>query len=565
MLGVNVIGNVTGEYGLGEAARSNLRAFEAANIPFVISNFDVPWHRNLDSSYTEFSDSNPYPINLVNFNPDPDRYRDLSREYFKDRYNIGFWAWELSKFTHHWNFAFEFFDEIWTPSNHAADAIASASPIPVFKVPHSLALPQPSLGREALGLPQKKLLFLFMFDFHSTLSRKNPFGLLEAYQKAFGESNKDVVLVLKFSNSEHFLEKREHFLAQVERCQAQVHLIEGHLTKEELNALIYNCDCYVSLHRAEGFGLTMAEAMYYGKPVIGTGYSSNIEFMNVSNSFLVRYDLVTIQESDGSYPQGSIWADPDIDHAAFLMQYIYHNYPDAQQVGRRAAQDLRTALSPQLLGERVKNRLEYIMKIIGESSWNNRMEQLQKNFGKIRHQSSEYVPTFSLKMLQCRDTFLLEEKSWANPKEKAWKKTARRLQQELNQSKIRLSREKDIEYCYYLLLGRQPMIAEKNSWAEKLIDKQLSTKEIVRYFLQTSEFQEKYRNGKKYPEIEENQAETYINYVYNLLLDREADEGGKRGWVNRVLTEKLSPKDVIIEIFNCDEFKNRRSDLIDLL
>ena len=565
MIGVNVVGNVTGEYGLGEAARSNLRAFEAANIPFVISNFDVPWHRNLDSSYTEFSDSNPYPINLFNFNPDPQRYRDLSREYFKNRYNIGFWAWELSKFTHHWNFAFEYFDEIWTPSNHAADAIASASPVPVFKVPHSLAMPQPSLDREALGLPKNKLLFLFMFDFHSTLSRKNPLGLLEAYQKAFGESNEDVVLVLKFSNSEHFPEKREQFMAQVERCRAKVHFIEGHLTKEELNALIYHCDCYVSLHRAEGFGLTMAEAMYYGKPVIATGYSSNIEFMNVSNSFLVRYDLVTIEESDGSYPKGSIWADPDINHAAFLMQYIYQNYSIAQQVGSRAAQDIRTALSPQLIGERVKNRLQYIMKTIKASFWQNRMEKLNKNLGEIRQKSGESFPGFSMKMLQCSDTFLLEEKSWGNPKEKAWQKTAQRIQEELEQAKIRLSREKEVEYCYYLLLDRNPTVEEKKSWAEKIKKQHIKTKEIVRYFLQTLEFQENYKNGKRYSEIEANRVEVYIDYIYRLLLDREADEGGKRGWVNRVLQERLSTKDIITEIFNCDEFKNKQPDLISLL
>jgi glycosyltransferase involved in cell wall biosynthesis len=109
--------------------------------------------------------------------------------------------------------------------------------------------------------------------------------------------------------------------------------------------------------------------MYCGKPVIATAYSANIEFMNVGNSFLVNYDLVTTDEPYGIYPKGSIWAEPDIDHAAFLMQYVFHNYQEAQQVGARSAREIRSSLSPQTVGKKIRHRLEYIARSIEDKHW----------------------------------------------------------------------------------------------------------------------------------------------------------------------------------------------------
>jgi glycosyltransferase involved in cell wall biosynthesis len=216
-----------------------------------------------------------------------------------------------------------------------------------------------------------------MFDFHSTIGRKNPFATLEAFKRAFAQSNEDVLLVLKFSNGNFFPKERDQLKAQA--AGWPVHFIDGHLKREELHALVANCDCYVSLHRAEGFGLTMAEAMYYGKPVIATGYSSNMEFMNVGNSFPVKYDIVTLTEDYGPYFKGNYWADPHIDHAASLMQYVFENPQEAQQVGARAAQEIKSLLSPQLLGTKIKNRLEIIRNRMNQSTnWSTRIHQMQQ-------------------------------------------------------------------------------------------------------------------------------------------------------------------------------------------
>lgn len=365
-LGVNVAGYVKGEFGLAEIVRSNIRAIQAVNLPFVINNIGAdPYncHRYLDPSYDEqhFSQDNPYPINLINLNAEhvPLVTERLGSQYFQNRYNIGVWIWELPQFPPEWQFLFDFFDEIWTPSNHSAEPISAVSPIPVMKVSLNLDLPRPTLDRETVGFPKDKFVFLFMFDALSTFERKNPSAIVEAFIQAFGKSNPDVLLVIKFSNSQHYPQQRDQFKALIQDCPS-IRLIEGHLMKEHVNALIYNCDCYISLHRAEGFGLTMAEAMFYGKPVIATGYSSNIEFMNIGNSFLVKYDLITTTEDQGPYKKGNIWANPDIAHASSLMHYVFHNYEQAQHVGLRAAYEIRSILSPSRIGQKIKSRLEYL-------------------------------------------------------------------------------------------------------------------------------------------------------------------------------------------------------------
>lgn len=394
-LGINIVGHVTGEYGLGESVRSNIRSIEAANIPYKLKDLSVDWHRNLDDTYTNFSDNNPYPINLIQVNPHGEFFQIIGSEYFQNHYNVGYWAWELPDMIPGWEPAFSLFDEIWTLSNHCAESISAVSPIPVLKIMPSIALPQPFIGREMLGLSKDKFIFLFMFDFHSTVARKNPQGLIESFKKAFGTSNEDVLLVIKFSNAEYHPHQRERLNELVEGYPS-IKFIDGHLKKEEVNALLYNCDCYVSLHRAEGFGLTMAEAMFYGKPVIATAYSSNIEFMNVGNSFLVKYELVPNAEDYGHFPKGSsIWAEPDIDHAASLMQYVFHNYEQAQQVGARAASEIKSLLSPLVIGKKIKRRIEYIME------FSNRIKEIQA------------------------------DKNWWESQAQAWKKTAHQAQMEL--------------------------------------------------------------------------------------------------------------------------------------
>ncbi|MEG4807419.1 glycosyltransferase [Microcoleus sp. F8-D3] len=362
-LGMNIAGYISGEFGIGEGVRANIRAAEAANIPFVINNFTRSPHRKQDTTYQNFSQDNPHPVNLIQVNADEVAtfIKHTGSSYFENKYNIGFWAWELPAFPPEWQPAFNHFQEIWTYSNYCAEAISAVSPIPVIKIMPSLALPVTLLNREALNLPKDKFIFLFVFDFSSRIERKNPLAVIQAFKQAFGEDD-SVLLIVKSSNANKFPEAQASLNSAIAHNSNIKHL-DGYLSKDEINGLLYNCDCYISLHRCEGFGLTMAEAMFYGKPVIATGYSSNTEFMNVGNSYLVKYKLIPIEKDCGPYKKGNMWAEPDKEHAADLMRHVFNNYREAQQVGRIAAEEIKTLLTPQVVGRKIKNRLEYIAEI----------------------------------------------------------------------------------------------------------------------------------------------------------------------------------------------------------
>ena len=362
-LGLNIAGYINGEFGIGEGVRANIRAASAVGIPFVINNFTRSPHRKQDTTYQNFSDDNPHPVNLIQVNADEVAtfIKHTGSSYFENKYNIGFWAWELPAFPPAWQPAFNHFHEIWTYSNHCAEAISAVSPIPVIKIMPSISLAQSALERKALNLPKDKFIFLFVFDFSSRIERKNPLAAIQAFKQAFGQDD-SVLLIVKSSNSKNFPEAQASLNSAIANC-ANIKHLDGYLSKEKINGLLYNCDCYVSLHRCEGFGLTMAEAMFYGKPVIATGYSSNTEFMNVGNSFLVKYKLIPIEQDCGPYKKGNVWAAADVEHAANLMRFVFNNSQEAQQVGAIAAEEIKTLLNPQVIGNKIKKRLEYIAEI----------------------------------------------------------------------------------------------------------------------------------------------------------------------------------------------------------
>lgn len=379
-LGINIAGYINGEFGVGEGVRANIRAIETTNIPFTINNFTRSPNRNQDTTYQKFSPDNPYPVNLIQVNADEVNtfIKHSGSSYFKNRYNIGFWAWEIPEFPQKWQPVFDNFHEIWTYSNYCAEAISLVSPIPVIKIMPSIDLPPSYLNRQSLGLPENKFIFLFIFDFSSLIERKNPLAAIQAFKQAFGEDDR-VLLILKSSNSAKNPQDLALLQSAIENSPNIQHL-DGYLSKTEINGLLYNCDCYLSLHRCEGFGLTMAEAMFYGKPVIATGYSSNTEFMNIGNSFLVKYKLIPLDADCGPYKKGNIWAEPDIEHAAYLMRQVFHDYPEAQQVGAIAAKDIKTLLSPTTTGKRIQKRLEYIAQITANFQSSNHSETAQVNF-----------------------------------------------------------------------------------------------------------------------------------------------------------------------------------------
>jgi glycosyltransferase involved in cell wall biosynthesis len=257
-----------------------------------------------------------------------------------------------------WHDHFKYFDEIWVATEFCQDAIAKVSPIPVVKIPLSIVLDKTAgFDRSHYQLNKESFIFFFMFDFLSYFERKNPLAVIEAFKSAFSP-DENVELLIKCSNSDWNKEARARLMETGNGLK--VNFLDDRLSRAELNNLVSLIDCYVSLHRSEGFGLPLAEAMYFKKPVIATGYSGNLEFMNINNSFLTKYRLVEIEKDFGPYKKGRIWADPDIGHAAELMRLVFDDRMLATRVGERAASDIKIYLNPETCGQRILSRIQCI-------------------------------------------------------------------------------------------------------------------------------------------------------------------------------------------------------------
>lgn len=358
--GVNIAGYITSEKGLGEAVRANIRSAEAAGVPRALINFkdDAP---NKDEAYSEFSSDNPYAVNLIQANMTGDRRfaKEKGPSFFSGRYNIGFWYWELPDFPKEWMPSFQFHDEIWAGSEFAKASIERVSPVPVHKLLPSLPpLKAEGGSRDQLGIPRDAFVFLFSFDFNSCLHRKNPLGLARAFKLAFGGDER-VLLVLKASHSGAF--RQDLASIQAAADGARLRVIDSVMKRSEFEALLASCDSYVSLHRSEGFGLPMAEAMALGKPVIATGYSGNMDFMSDQTAFLVRHSIA----ATGTHPhrcpyKDSTWAEPDIEHAASLMRTVFEDRRRARETAERGRRFVRELLEPSRLGRLMAERLSAI-------------------------------------------------------------------------------------------------------------------------------------------------------------------------------------------------------------
>jgi glycosyltransferase involved in cell wall biosynthesis len=359
-LGVNVSGYLDTESGMGEAARASIRSLEAAGIPVALNNV-ASRLRKQDASYAgAFVDDNPHPFNLVHLNADNMGWfaEGRGKRYFKSRYTIGYWFWELSAFREEWVPFFDYVDEVWAASDFVRDAYAPWSPVPVVRMPLPIVQPSfPPLGRSHFRLPEQAAVFLYVFDVSSQTERKNPAGAIEAFRRA-GFARDEAVLALKFTNAEYDREAVRALRARADGLN--VLFLDGYMDRAELWALLASADCYFSPHRSEGFGLTMLEAMSLGKPVIATAYSGNLDFMTPDNSFPLGYRLTRLERDYGPYMRGASWADPDLDEAAQLLRSIVAHPEEARRRGEAAKRQLAVERSPAATGAIVQARLAAI-------------------------------------------------------------------------------------------------------------------------------------------------------------------------------------------------------------
>ncbi|MFO1322778.1 MAG: glycosyltransferase family 4 protein [Burkholderiales bacterium] len=359
--GVNVVGYLAAESGIGESARAMLRIVKAAGMPVAPINFRVGNMSRMRESIPEVTATEHlHSINLFHINADQMfvAHDSLGASLFEGRYNIGYWAWELKEFPDAWVPAFDLLDEVWVPSSFCQQAIAMKAPVPVLRVPHSIEAPALVPDRARFGLAPDDIAYFAMCDVLSVPERKNPLGVAEAFRRAF-PSGEPVRLFLKIGNLE-FQPDLKSRLGELARTDPRITLLEGYLARQDLWTLMASIDCFVSLHRAEGFGLGMGEAMACGKAVIATPWSGNVDFTRVENALLVDYTLVELARDLGPYRRGQVWAEPDIASAAQAMRQVANSRELRERLGARGLATVAAELAPAALAPLVVTRLAAI-------------------------------------------------------------------------------------------------------------------------------------------------------------------------------------------------------------
>ncbi len=362
--GINLLGYARAEMGIGESCRLAARSLNAVNYPFGIINFvGTNSSRMTDQSWAHKEIKEPiYNVNIFHINAEQmmEVYAHYGSKIFKDRYNIGYWHWELPDFPDEWLEGFNFVNEVWVPSDFVANSIALKSPVPVVKIPHGIEVKLTKKStRIDFSLPEQTFLFLTMYDVKSYQARKNPKASIDAFKLAFQPDNMNVGLVVKINNANSNLHELQSVYDMIDDYK-NIYIIKETLSRDATNELINITDSYISLHRSEGFGLGLAEAMYLGKPSIGTNWSSNTDFMTNTNSCLVNYNLVSVGTDNGPYKAYQHWAEPDIEHASHYMKLLVTDSDYYMTISSQGEKCIKENFSPTVIGEMIKKRLEYL-------------------------------------------------------------------------------------------------------------------------------------------------------------------------------------------------------------
>lgn len=371
--GVNVIGDWQATTGLAESARRSVSAMIEAGVAVAANQQEIPgtprngermpqWLRELPQGRTHEIDICYLNVNELHVMTD-----EQLRPIGSNNYLIGYWFWELPALARAFLDQLDRVDEIWVGSNFTREALLGHTDKPIRVMPCVVKLtPRASASRRDLDLPERACLFLLHFDAFSTFSRKNPWAVIRAFCRAFTpeERSRQARLVLKTINLSRTPAAASERLVR-EMRNANGILLDTEMPRAELASLLHCADVYVSLHRSEGFGLGIAEAMLAGRPAIATAYSGNLEFMTHQNSCLVGYRLqpVTNAEShynpgmDSVYEPGQLWAEADIDQAARWMRALYESPALRERIGAAGQETIRSRFTSETAGAAAASRL----------------------------------------------------------------------------------------------------------------------------------------------------------------------------------------------------------------
>jgi glycosyltransferase involved in cell wall biosynthesis len=362
---VTLVGHPLAPIGMGENIRCAHRAWRAVHVPARL--LDVyQMHKSDKDLGAEFvphiTDRLSADVQIFHINGDEIAPATSHIEARTDRRGLRIVcpAWELTRYPDVWARQLEKFDEVWAQSRFTYETLSKAVKVPVIHMPESSEVHLTSfLGRRYFAIPERNFVFLFSFHFSSYIERKNPLAALRALEHFLAKRPDAVVtFVLKLSGTAAQPEAMAEFEERLKALGDHVLVIDRELSDNEIKNLMRCCDAFISLHRAEGYGHGLSEAMALGKPVIATGYSGNMDFTTDDNTLLVDYRLIPVPENAYPHWEDQQWADPDVEHAARHMVRLYDDPEFARAIGHRASLDQRREFGYRATGVRYRSRLE---------------------------------------------------------------------------------------------------------------------------------------------------------------------------------------------------------------
>lgn len=363
---ISLVGHPYAPIGMGEHVRCTYRAMRSVAMrPAVTDIYKlVPPDTDEIKEFASVCTDRPSDINIFHINGN-EVEQSLAHLGAKNRWNgykIIYPAWELSRYPKEWAVQLDYFDEIWAPSWFIKESIGSACRKPVIHMPLASEVVLTSLlSRRYFGIPEMDYIFLFFFDVRSFATRKNPHAVIDSFRRLLAaRPYAKVKLILKVNGAEMAPDVMRQLHESLEDLTSRVIVLRQLMTDNEVKNLVRCCDCFVSLHRSEGFGRGLSEAMALGKPVIATGYSGNMEFMNPEVSFPVAYKLIPLREAEYPHWESQVWADADVEMAVHHMIGLIDEPEAGRVLGKKARLHIQKNFCYSTIGRNYRERLEKI-------------------------------------------------------------------------------------------------------------------------------------------------------------------------------------------------------------
>lgn len=370
--GVLFVGYAEGALGLGQALRANLQAAASAGIDFSI----FPFKKNIENRRIapfmkeRYDTENTYDINIIQVATDQIPYiiDEIGQKSLEKSYNILCTYWELSKTPREWKELLENIHEIWAPTKFIAESFSKIFEKKITIMPPAINfIAQRTVDKSKFNMKNDNFYFIFSFDYYSSPYRKNPLGVLEAFEKAFPLKTEPVGLIIKSTGTASTASEINATIhAACQRDERIIHL-DKNLSRNEMEDLLLAVDVYVSLHRAEGFGLGMAEALAIGKIVIGTDYSGSTDFLSLETGYPVPYKLRPVAPHEYPWAIGQVWAEPDLNVAAGLMQSVFELRNTRNLKSISGKNFVRNKYGIKIVGVRMRDRIKEIRKDINKN------------------------------------------------------------------------------------------------------------------------------------------------------------------------------------------------------